>query len=457
MENSPASQETIVLTPEAQQLYDAGLAYLDTAEAPYQPDDEEDNCEVREHTTSFEGESSFHARVYKGHPRTLFRMSGEDASGNWVSIGIDSSGDVTPVDAELEDETVDAHQVLRELFDNALLQEQARAAEKAEARIAEAPRFGELTPLSQEESQAILEKYIDQEDGNDILRGVLITDDILPVASQQLSETTKAHYSRVYNDNGRFATVAYIETEAGIIPQYYYLSSTQVAWRLLPGLEVSGQDDEKRVWYDKADSEHALTLPAPMQKALASMSEEWHFIDRDAADEIKREINTSGKTVIGAKYQDKLELLQDPYFHGSLKSNNIRPEETVISGEHAALAPNYTEVLDAWEQVTPTHSNSVRIEIVPSHDGTVHYMYITDNEGRVWLGGADDVTAPVRPNGLRQGYIDLGAAAKPAMEKRNQAGAFGVEVTKYGPVDVYQKFLSRVPLIKDYVDSRSLR
>lgn len=456
MESSPVDPEAITLSPEAQQLYDAGVAYLDTAEAGYEPDEEIEDCDVREHSTPFGGDSSLHVRTYRNHPNRLFNMSGADSNGSWASVSIDTNGNMTQIEVELEDESVDPQQMLHELFDKAFKHEQIRAAEKAEARVAEAPLFGELTPLTIEESETILEQYINQENGNDILANILIDEDVLPVASQQLSETVRAHYSRVYRDNGRLATVAYIETAAGIVPQYYYLSSTQVAWRLLPGLEIAKVDGEERITkYDKADSEYALTLPAPMQKALASISKDWVFLDQETADDIKRAISTSSKTALAARYQDKLSLLQSPHLHRSLKFKNISPEKTVISEDHAALAPNYAETLDTWVQTRQDYDGNVAVEVVPSHDGTVHYMFMTDNAGRVWLGGADIVTAPVRPNGLRQGYIDLGNAAKPAMEKRDQAGDFGIEISAYGPVDIYQKFLSQVPLIKQYVDSRS--
>jgi hypothetical protein len=74
-----------------------------------------------------------------------------------------------------------------------------------------------------------------------------------------------------------------------------------------------------------------------------------------------------------------------------------------------------------------------------------------DEDGRIWIGGADDKTAPIRPTGIRQGFIDLGAAATPGVDYASQAGEYAGELVG-NSVDVYEKFLKNIPLIKGYVD-----
>jgi hypothetical protein len=57
--------------------------------------------------------------------------------------------------------------------------------------------------------------------------------------------------------------------------------------------------------------------------------------------------------------------------------------------------------------------------------------------------------------GVRQNWIDAGDIDTPVDEYRSQDGGYGVEVGRGQYVDMFPKYLSKIPLISDYITHKS--
>jgi hypothetical protein len=327
------------------------------------------------------------------------------------------------------------------------------------ARQAEAPAFGELIDLSAAEAQAImaridegsLQRRLDRAVSDFSLQEYVNAYDLEPVASQQLTESLTCHYSQVVEADNRFAVLAYLEQGDVIKPRFYYLSGSQAVWRYLP-FHTEGH-------YGKGVAEQSLTLPIPMQRALAQLANrhEGQLVEPDLY-ELASPYGKAAATDI--LFQDRLELVKNAAFAQGPDRLNFpcidlaipqqREALTILPAEEA-FGPDVSRVIARWEQDSPLYGR-VRYTAVPSRDDCLEYVYAQDPEGRTWIAAVDDITAPIRPNGIRQGYVDLGVLQTPANEYIKRAAQFaGEQQGRYA--DVYGKLLSKLPIIQAFVES----
>jgi hypothetical protein len=457
-----ASMTTIDLAPSVKSIYDTYELILEGVEY-FQ--DEDDGAPMRDISVEMPNGGRAFLIDFKGEDRNLAYVSflepHQKPGDEPEIIMIKSDGRLVRSDESevvQEDVPESEHQeILKRLeeFWLAKIDSQRIAAEeRALARTAEIETIGSMEPVSTDLAKKIFEQSDIDEETRELLRG----NSLLPVAAQKLSESTTAFYSGVYNDKSQHGVVAYLKNNETITPAYYYLSGSQAVWRYLPAHTIR---DSGSVWYNKGEDEQSLTLPVPMQKALADLTGS-NFIQvyPPVADILPELLSPEVKRPAHVHHQDKVDMLDESWKKSDLRtvSDNLRwggsgPEGMSIKTEEEHLAPDTSKILASWQQPHPVYG-SVRVDLIPSVDDTLQYTYLSDEEKRSWIGGVDDITAPIRSSGIRQGWVNLGAAGAPANEYNSQAGIYGGEDIVGSYVDVYDKFLSKVPLIKEYVEMK---
>ncbi|MDP2695726.1 MAG: hypothetical protein Q8O87_00550 [bacterium] len=131
-----------------------------------------------------------------------------------------------------------------------------------------------------------------------------------------------------------------------------------------------------------------------------------------------------------------------------------KPEQIRLS---KAQSPDFSNLITSWEQETGLYGK-IRIEAFSSNDGKFKFMFCSDSANRVWIGGIE-AEGEVQSSGLNKAWVDGGDLTTPAYEYKlshaDQTGGYGNDaMKKESYVDMYKNYLSKIPVIKQYVDMR---
>ena len=247
--------------------------------------------------------------------------------------------------------------------------------------------------------------------------------------------------------HSRVAFVAYVEKEGKIAVRSYYRSNSQGVWRYLPDYVGDGMGGV--FWYGKGHGEESITLPMVVQKVLSEIA----GAETSAkGTERKADIIFTGTTrAIGhgiADYYEEINQIPRK-LSGDFypKDEKTPPEEMRFTKEEA---PDFSCLLAEWEQQTKIYG-MVKVEVFPSQDKKLKFMFCRDGLGRVWIGGIED-NSEIQSTGLRKSWVNGGDIVTPAYEYSIQAGGFGnpsLENDVY--VDMYEGYLKKIPVIQEYI------
>jgi len=309
----------------------------------------------------------------------------------------------------------------------------------------------QIEKINNDESNKILEKT---KIHGDSFMGEFLTTEILkeeklgPKYKTKLGNYTIWLSSAYELGSGRIAVVSYIEKDGEITAYSYYRSDSQGIWRFLPDYTI--KENGKIKWVGKGYGEESVTLPIELQKTLSTITKEKikpkrnpEFIFAGTAKRFGREfkgyyneVESSPKKLNGnfyPKYNEK-----------------ISPEQMVLTDNES---PDFSKLITSWEQETALYGKIV-IEVFPSKDGRLEYMFCRDSSGKIWIGGIQD-NSKIQSTGLRETWISGGNLTTPAFEYEDLAGNFGNDKEKIGPyVDMFKNYLSRVPVIREYIESK---
>ncbi|HVT01224.1 MAG TPA: hypothetical protein VHE53_03250, partial [Patescibacteria group bacterium] len=254
---------------------------------------------------------------------------------------------------------------------------------------------------------------------------------------------------------GRAAVVGYVEKDGKLLARTYYRSGSQGVFRYLPGYRT---DDMGNIdWFSKGFGEESITLPIYIQEGLANIVNsnppktvsDPNLIFAGTARNINKQM-TSGNTYIQEVESKPVQL--EGIFFPSDRNAKLAPETLTFANE--GDAPNFAEPLATWNQSNNIYGNYVS-QVFISKNKRYKYIFNKDASGKVWIGAVEN-NSPIQSTGLRQSWVTGGDLLTPAYEYAKQAGEFGNDGDKKGHyVDAFTNYLSKVQVIKDYIESQA--
>jgi hypothetical protein len=317
--------------------------------------------------------------------------------------------------------------------------------------------FFQIETIEDNEAEKVFEKveiHGDDYMGKYLTPEILKEENLLPKYKISVGDSVVWFSSSGYDlENGRrVAVVAYVEKQGKVMARSYYRSNSQGIWRYLPDYQMHENGRTIKL-YGKGYDEQSTTLPIVLQKALSEITSESTsilslkrdplFIFAGTAQKIDtetgdyyREIDADPKTLEGDFYPE----------YGKT------PPEQIILTE--ANSPDFQKLLTSWRQKTGLYGQ-ILVEVFPSKDGKLKFMFCKDAGGRVWIGGIED-DSETQSVGLKKSWIAGGDLVTPAYEYKSldvdQTGGYGNEENRNGSyVDMYENYLKHIPVIQEYI------
>ena len=254
-------------------------------------------------------------------------------------------------------------------------------------------------------------------------------------------------------------------------------------------------------WFSKGHGEESLALPAELQKAVAtanfdkvnlSFDETQRVLigcsrfknsyeiltpeepDTEEAQDIRAESKHQGQVISAEAGGESSETEKEPYgldLEFTDKDGNQQPLSNIkhfsgtpesIKFKDESYGPDFSTVKDTWSMESPIYGK-IQYEVFESKNKVLKYIFCRDDEGRAWIGSIECSTEPLNRFGLRQRWITAGALTTPAFEYEtqltNEDGQeyFDNNRSVHGYKDAYEKFLSKIPVIKEYTESVKAR
>lgn len=316
--------------------------------------------------------------------------------------------------------------------------------------------------ISESESDDLLSRVTvhgDAFNGEYLTRDVLERNGLKPEYKVTAGGTTMWLSSNPYDiGGGRIAVVGFVEDGGELIARSFYRSNSQGVWRYLPEYTTDASGDID--WYGKGYGEESITLPASLQKALAEITgDESGVMTVDNPDLIFAGTARHKYAGIGAHtYRASVVATPDRLdgnFYTGRRDSKMDP--TLATFNNPDDTPDFTTgPSDSWTQKSSLYGD-VNVDVFTSKNGRYQYMFCSDSHGRAWIGGVEDTTSDITPVGVREKWINGGDLTTPAYEyystdpRKDQTGGYGNASMQNGPYhDMYQNYLSKIPVIQEY-------
>lgn len=316
--------------------------------------------------------------------------------------------------------------------------------------------------INEDESQKILEEAEingSEYQGKFLTKEVLKKEGLSPKYKIQMDDSVVCLSSNAYwLTGGRIGITAYVEKEGKTIVNSFYRSNSQGIWRYMPNYKASESDGSLEK-FGKGYSEESVILPIILQKALTEIVKDADILEvKDPyfiisgtvpgvvrrSDDYYMKINKEPKVIINFNIPES-EINNDNY--------KVPPEQLQIPEN---VSPNFQKLLASWEQETSLYGN-ILTEVYASKDGKLKYMFCKDQFARAWISGIED-NSEVQSMGLRKSWVAGYDLTTPAFEYKNsnanQTGGYGNESFRTNNyVDMFQNYLSKIPVIQEYLDA----
>ncbi|MBI3633677.1 MAG: hypothetical protein HY226_05295 [Candidatus Vogelbacteria bacterium] len=256
--------------------------------------------------------------------------------------------------------------------------------------------------------------------------------------------------------HGRVAVLAYVNSKTSNIPpqdfyiaRSYYRSNSHGVWRYIPDYGMDGS-------YGKGRNAESLNLPITLQKALSD------DLRLNGAAEVFKPDSIFLGTIGLARttYYGTAESQNDYYFdvkseperligkfYGS-RHNKTAPEALVLKYE----APDFSKKLMEWDDKSEVQGH-YHVDVFPSKDGKFNFMFCKNDKGQVWIGGVEVAKSKVTSTGLKADWAYGGYLTTPIMEYPQEVGDYSGEYLGNGYVDMFENYLSKIPVIQEYLKS----
>ena len=311
-----------------------------------------------------------------------------------------------------------------------------------------------LRQIDKKEKQNVLKNLFIEGD-NAFFRGGLNREIIersgLAPAYEMDLEGTDIKLSKIFDfENGRVAAFGYVEDKKNhnykVMP--YYRSNSQGVWRLLPDYSAGHFG---KGWHDTA--EDSLNLPIELQYALSNLSEDGPTLGYSKGRSNAFLSATKGDERIHGELSYYQEVPRKPFYsYGNIWTP--RPAESlIIEGKEA---PNFNNKYISYTANLPLYGKT-QVDCYYSYDRERKYIFYKDEDGRAAIANIE-TNAPITSTGLRSEWIELGRFGTPIYEYSGQGeemtviGDGSVRHPRYRSYrDAFSSYLSRAPIIQDYL------
>lgn len=337
-----------------------------------------------------------------------------------------------------------------------------------------------LTKITPEEANKIMDEVLINGDkylGSELTTAILKEAGLQPQYKIKQGEQVVWFSSNTYyelGNRGRLAVVAYVEDKGKIFARTYYVSNSQGVWRYLPSYTVNMKNGEAK-WFDKGYDETSATLPMESQYALAQLSQinpEPLTLNNSDLLFYGTAKNITDYSTQQTKYStNKLPLYEIKkrgdvtYYHeveqqpkklAGLKNTGdpfikIEPTEVDLL---SAQKPNFNNKIRQWQTSNQLYGD-IYHEVYLSQDESLLYIFCRDKRNRAWIGGIEDNQSELTSTGLKKSWYDVADLTTPAYEYKGQADDYNNDIDSKGSyVDLYQNYLSKIPIIIEYNQHR---
>jgi len=335
--------------------------------------------------------------------------------------------------------------------------------------------FQEIEPLvglSQPEMDRLVNKIKirgDKYKGEQIGLDDIIKEGLYPKYKVEMGNKVTCMLSDVYElDEGRSAVFGYVLKDGKYSLNSYYKSRSQGVWRYMSDYGIYDNGNIARIGKGGGNlySESSVELPIVLQKSLAAISE--RGLVKTKKDPFR--MLTANSEVIFSK--DKVM----PKFYKEINPNCLKIEQNLSKTisrmeppERVTLdsskSPDFNNLVDSWRQNMGIYGH-VKVDIFDSNDKLLKYMFCKDRFNRVWIPHIELNNSKIQSCGLKENWVGAFNLMTPASEYYRQTGSDGYGGSRIDNdyVDMYEKYLSKIPVIEQYVqlnleradDTRSL-
>ncbi|MBI3632416.1 MAG: hypothetical protein HY225_03130 [Candidatus Vogelbacteria bacterium] len=259
---------------------------------------------------------------------------------------------------------------------------------------------------------------------------------------------------------GRVGILAFVKSKTSNIPskefyvaRSYYRSNSHGVWRYIPDYGMDGS-------YGKGRNAESLNLPITLQKALSDDLRLNGVVEVSKPDSIL--FGTIG--LIRTTHYGTAESQNDYYydvkpdperligkFYGS-RYKKTPPKDLGLKYE----SPDFSKKIMEWSEETEKQG-SYHVDVFPSKDGKFNFMFCRNNKGQAWIGGIEVAKSKVTSTGLKADWAFGGYLTTPIMEYPQEAGDYAGEYLDNGYVDMFENYLSKIPVIQEYLKSVEVR
>ena len=270
---------------------------------------------------------------------------------------------------------------------------------------------------------------------------------------------------------GRSAAIVYVKDGANYVARSFYKSNSSSSWRMLPNYVLNSNG--KISWYGKAFGEDSLNAPILLQKGLAAILNDQEPIilgkSTSQNDQNAEVIFGSLSRKISSRYEagnlndtfiyqvDKVPEYLDLNF--SRSSGERLPDPSSITFNNSQDKPDFSRLVDSWEEETSLHGKVIK-EVYQSFNGKYNYVFYRDSLGRAGILFVENRSSAITSQGVREKSVNFDGLNVPISEYDSQTGGYEGRRINGSYVDMYENYLSKIPLIREYnqnIRSRAVR
>ena len=264
-----------------------------------------------------------------------------------------------------------------------------------------------------------------------------------------------AYLSPIFNLGHRFAVLAYVEDgDDKYIVRTIYLSGSHCIWKQLPYYEY-----KPHLWYGKGRGQDAILADLPYQWATGMISqvqekvlqvENPDLFFMGTAKNRHMAIRENQQITHFGVVEEKPKKLDGNFYKGDHSNNILTPPEEMFFDNESTQIPDFSIRVKNWK--TPSNIyGDVSVDVFPSLDRQLTYVFCRDEEGRTWISGIY-VNSRHTSTGTRSKWVDAGDLTTPAVAYGGEDGGYGDCYKKSGNyIDMFNNYISKIPVIQAYL------
>lgn len=302
-----------------------------------------------------------------------------------------------------------------------------------------------------------------RQDGNDykVNATSLTNGGLVPAYELSVSGMTMACSVPFQLSDGRGAILGYVAVADGWRLRSFYLNQRTGLWHYAPDI-IRGPRGEGMAQITEGYGLVSTMLPAVLQQAMTELVKKDGFREVTAVnvdflfagscaayDSLQEWREALARGAMRNDYYQEVDARPAAVNWQSSGKNKSVPQLLSVSAE---MAPNFGAKLAGF-QTYSILAGQVRVEAFASNDGRVNWVFCSDDWRRTWIGNIE-VVSEMTSTGCYKAWLQAGDMVTPLYEYSAQTGGYGdtTDVRK-GVVGMWNLYLSRIPLIQQYLAS----